>query len=199
MPITRVDSKYPPGNQHYILTSLHIICILYRKRNLNVLSLLFSLFFCRGDSSPANRSLEFLEEANPPLRTALEARRLRRCSSNDHEDEVLSDSGGSSASEEAGGDVTRKSSMESVTSNDSGMASNLSEDGGNGSSRKNSEVQLESSDDVSSVDDGTNLEGNNNSLPKEVSYAELELLKKLEEQNRQVEISLIFSQHFSFT
>ena len=27
-------------------------------------------------------------------------------------------------------------------------------------------------------------EGNNNSLPKEVSYAELELLKKLEEQNR---------------
>ena len=39
-----------------------------------------------------------------------------------------------------------------------------------------------------SVDDGTNLEGNNNSLPKEVSYAELELLKKLEEQNRQVEI-----------
>ena len=124
---------------------------------------------------------------------------MRRCSSNDHEDEVLSDSGGSSASEEAGGDVTRKSSMESVTSNDSGMASNLSEDGGNGSSRKNSEVQLESSDDVSSVDDGTNLEGNNNSLPKEVSYAELELLKKLEEQNRQVEISLIFSQHFSFT
>ena len=143
----------------------------------------FSLsFFSRGDSSPANRSLEFLEEANPPLRTALEARRLRRCSSNDHEDEALSDSGGSSASEEAGGDVTRKSSMESVTSNDSGMASNLSEDG-NGSSRKNSEVQLDSS---GSVEDGTNLEGNNNSLPKEVSYAELELLKKLEEQNRQV-------------
>ena len=27
-------------------------------------------------------------------------------------------------------------------------------------------------------------EGNNNSLPKEISYAELELLKKLEEQNR---------------
>ena len=74
--------------------------------------------------------------------------------------------------------------MESVTSNDSGMASNLSEDG-NGSSRKNSEVQLDSS---GSVEDGTNLEGNNNSLPKEVSYAELELLKKLEEQNRQVEI-----------
>ena len=30
----------------------------------------------------------------------------------------------------------------------------------------------------------TTAEGNNNSLPKEVSYAELELLKKLEEQNR---------------
>merc|ERR1712223_1990063 len=30
-------------------------------------------------------------------------------------------------------------------------------------------------------------EGNNNSLPKEVSYAELELLKKLEEQNRLIE------------
>ena len=153
-------------------------------------SIFFLIFFCRGDSSPANRSLEFLEEANPPLRTALEARRLRRCSSNDHEDEVLSDSGGSSASEEAG-DVTRKSSMESVTSNDSGMASNLSEDGGNGSSRKNSEVQMESlggGGDGGSVDDGTNLEGNNNSLPKEVSYAELELLKKLEEQNRQVEM-----------
>ena len=30
----------------------------------------------------------------------------------------------------------------------------------------------------------TQPEGNNNSLPKEVSYAELELLKKLEEQNR---------------
>ena len=29
-----------------------------------------------------------------------------------------------------------------------------------------------------------NNEGNNNSLPKEISYAELELLKKLEEQNR---------------
>ena len=81
--------------------------------------------------------------------------------------------------------------MESVTSNDSGMASNLSEDGGNGSSRKNSEVQMESlggGGGGGSVDDGTNLEGNNNSLPKEVSYAELELLKKLEEQNRQVEI-----------
>jgi len=30
-------------------------------------------------------------------------------------------------------------------------------------------------------------EGNNNSLPKEISYAELELLKKLEEQNRLIE------------
>lgn len=119
----------------------------------------------RGDSSPANRSLDFLE-ANPPLRTALEARRLRRSSEN--YDEGLSDS----ASEEA---VTRKSSMESVTSNDSGMASNLSEDGG---SRKNSEI---------TVDSSPNPEGNNNSLPKEVSYAELELLKKLEEQNRLIE------------
>ena len=99
------------------------------------------------------------------MRTALEARRLRRSSEN--YDEGLSDS----ASEEA---VTRKSSMESVTSNDSGMASNLSEDGG---SRKNSEV---------TVDSSPNPEGNNNSLPKEVSYAELELLKKLEEQNRSV-------------
>jgi len=33
----------------------------------------------------------------------------------------------------------------------------------------------------------TQPEGNNNSLPKEVSYAELELLKKLEEQNRLIE------------
>jgi len=33
----------------------------------------------------------------------------------------------------------------------------------------------------------TTAEGNNNSLPKEVSYAELELLKKLEEQNRLIE------------
>lgn len=32
----------------------------------------------------------------------------------------------------------------------------------------------------------TSAEGNNNSLPKEISYAELELLKKLEEQNRYV-------------
>ena len=125
-------------------------------------------FLCRGDSSPANRSLDFLE-ANPPLRTALEARRLR--SSSDHDDEVLSDNSG--GSDEA---VTRKSSMESVTSNDSGMASNLSEDGG---SRKTSEVSV-------TAEGSPSHEGNNNSLPKEVSYAELELLKKLEEQNRYV-------------
>ena len=66
--------------------------------------------------------------------------------------------------------------MESVTSNDSGMASNLSEDGG---SRKTSEVSV-------TAEGSPSHEGNNNSLPKEVSYAELELLKKLEEQNRYV-------------
>jgi len=38
-----------------------------------------------------------------------------------------------------------------------------------------------------SASPATTAEGNNNSLPKEVSYAELELLKKLEEQNRLIE------------
>ena len=80
---------------------------------------------------------------------------------------------------------SRKSSMESVISSDSAMTdvnevpvevSATTSAGSNSTPNTTTAVQSTSS--------ATTQEGNNNSLPKEISYAELELLKKLEEQNR---------------
>ena len=77
--------------------------------------------------------------------------------------------------------VSRKTSdSESVmSSTDSEMADLVNKEPG---SRKSSDTNQPQPSSSSTTEPGT--EGNNNSLPKEISYAELELLKKLEEQNR---------------
>lgn len=103
-------------------------------------------FCCRGDSSSANHSLHQYEA------------RLSRNSS------TSSDNDNDSATDSEL--VSRKSSMESMMSNDSMMS------------------DLDSERKLSETSSTTSTEGNNNSLPKEISYDELELLKKLEEQNR---------------
>jgi len=72
-------------------------------------------------------------------------------------------------------------------SNDSAMTdfSATSDTSSDEMSRKNSESATSANGGISATSAAT--EGNNNSLPKEISYAELELLKKLEEQNRLIE------------
>ena len=71
---------------------------------------------------------------------------------------------------------SRKSSMESVISSHSSMSSD----------HVNPEAveAVPAATPAGSSGSSSSQEGNNNSLPKEISYAELELLKKLEEQNR---------------
>lgn len=75
----------------------------------------------------------------------------------------------SSSDEES---VSRKSSLDSLMSNDAVMTDVTQE-----------MATAVTSEEVSTTASSSS-EGNNNSLPKEISYAELELLKKLEEQNR---------------
>ena len=68
---------------------------------------------------------------------------------------------------------SRKSSMESVISTDSSAMTDV-----------NPELEVAANPNSRSNSSSSSQEGNNNSLPKEISCAELELLKKLEEQNR---------------
>lgn len=63
--------------------------------------------------------------------------------------------------------------MESVISTDSSDMTDV-----------NPELEVAANPNSRSNSSSSSQEGNNNSLPKEISCAELELLKKLEEQNR---------------
>merc|ERR1711971_756405 len=98
------------------------------------------------------------------------------------------------ASESSDADsVSRKSSMESVMSDCSMTDVTRQQPTMPEMSNKNSSSDLTAaatappSASTAPAPHPTTAEGNNNSLPKEVSYAELELLKKLEEQNRLIE------------
>ena len=88
------------------------------------------------------------------------------------------------ASESDADSVSRKSSMESVMSDCSmtDVTRQQPEMSNKNCSMSESPAAATASPSASTAAAPT--EGNNNSLPKEVSYAELELLKKLEEQNR---------------
>merc|ERR1711953_764263 len=66
------------------------------------------------------------------------------------------------------------------------MESVISADYSSAMTDVNSELEVAATTPNSSSSSGSQ-EGNNNSLPKEISCAELELLKKLEEQNRLIE------------
>ena len=89
--------------------------------------------------------------------------------------------------------VSRKTSMESVSSNDSIM-SDMSTTSSVASSVIMSELSVTTTSDNSELIKSQNGDGklgsdsncctNNNSIPHEISSEELELLKKLEEQNR---------------
>ena len=79
--------------------------------------------------------------------------------------------------------INSSSEEDSVSSRKSSMESVISTDYSSAMTDVNSELEVAATTPNSSSSSGSQ-EGNNNSLPKEISCAELELLKKLEEQNR---------------
>ena len=79
--------------------------------------------------------------------------------------------------------INNSSEEDSVSSRKSSMESVISTDYSSAMTDVNSELEVAATTPNSSSSSGSQ-EGNNNSLPKEISCAELELLKKLEEQNR---------------
>ena len=116
---------------------------------------------CRGDSLSSGRTsalAAFIEVVEHDLL---------------HDSSCSSEKNSNSSSSEEDSVSSRKSSMESVISTDSSAMTDV-----------NPELEVAANPNSRSNSSSSSQEGNNNSLPKEISCAELELLKKLEEQNR---------------
>ena len=116
---------------------------------------------CRGDSLSSGRTsalAAFIEVVEHDLL---------------HDSSRSSEKNSNSSSSEEDSVSSRKSSMESVISTDSSDMTDV-----------NPELEVAANPNSRSNSSSSSQEGNNNSLPKEISCAELELLKKLEEQNR---------------